>query len=170
MFGRGFALALALAGAALGACSRQAEKGEAPVEAAVEYPDPAAAIRPLYDPYIVEGEAFPAFEQQAPWSRDLWTSLEAMMVRSNARNEPILDFDPVIGAQDYQLAGLDVTTEAVVPNSHAVVRARFSNLGQSEEILYDLVWEGEAWRVDNIRGADWDLRAIAADEPASREG
>lgn len=153
---------LALAGAALVACSRQPETKTAGASEAPA-PDPADAIRPLYEPYILEGRDFPAFEHQAPWSEGLWALLDAMVVRSNARNEPILDFDPVIGAQDYQVSNLNISTEAMVESSHATVRARFSNLGRDEEIVYDLVWESGAWRVDNIRGRDWDLRSIAAD-------
>lgn len=145
--------------AALAACSRQEQKAETPATAA---PDPAAVIRPLYDRYFTEGAQFPEFREQAPWSADLWAQLEAMVARSNAINEPILDFDPLIDAQDYQLADLNVATEAVAENSHATVRASFTNAGNASEVVYDMVWEGGAWRVDNIRTAAWDLRQIAA--------
>ncbi len=160
--------AIVLGGLAmLAACSRQEAKApdapaapEAPaVAAARAAPDPAATIRPLYGAYLGEG-AFADFEHEAPWSADLWSKIEAMMARSRARNEPILDFDPLIGAQDGQLSALRVDAEAVVPGSHAVVRARFVNLGRESEIVYDLIWERQAWRVDNIRGGDWNLREI----------
>lgn len=143
--------------AALAACSREAAK--APQTPA---PDPAAAIRPLYDRYMTDGAQFPDFRNQAPWSADLWRQLEAMTQRSEALNEPILDFDPLIDAQDYQLSDLNVRTESVVENSHATVRAAFTNIGRPTEMVYDLVWEDGAWRVDNIRTATWDLRQIAA--------
>lgn len=145
--------------AALAACSRQETKSEAPAAAA---PDPASVIRPLYDRYLTEGAQFPEFREQAPWSASLWAQLEAMMARSEAINEPILDFDPLIDAQDYQIANLNVTTEAVAENSHAVVRASFTNADRPTEVVYDLVWEEGAWRVDNIRTAAWDLRQIVA--------
>ena len=109
----------------------------------------------------------PAFRDQAPWSAGLWAQLETMMARSQARNEPILDFDPVIGAQDHQVGNLNVTTEAISENSHAVVRASFTNLGRGEEIVYDLIWEGDRWKVDNIRGGNWDLRQIATQSEAA---
>jgi hypothetical protein len=73
-----------------------------------------------------------------------------------------MDFDPLIDAQDHQLSNLNVTTEALAENSHAVVRASFSNAGRPTEIVYDLVWEDGGWRVDNIRGAEWNLREVAA--------
>jgi hypothetical protein len=149
----------AAAVAALAACSRQEEKAEAPATPA---PDPASVIRPLYDRYLTEGAEFPAFRDQAPWSASLWAQLEAMTARSEALNEPILDFDPLIDAQDYQLTNLNVATEALAENSHATVRTSFANAGRPTEVVYDMVWENGGWRVDNIRASSWDLRQIAA--------
>jgi hypothetical protein len=147
--------------AALAACSRQAAKTESdPAGAAAS--DPAAVIGPLYDRYMTEDAQFPDFQNQAPWSTELWRELQAMSARSEALNEPILDFDPLIDGQDYQLANLNVATESLTQNSHAVVRASFENLGEHKEVVYDLIWQDGAWRVDNIRTATWDLRQIAA--------
>lgn len=162
------ALVLSLIAVVLAACSPPpAQKAPEPppqpaAEAPVNAPDPALVVRPIYDRYLTEGAEFPEFRDQAPWSGELWSELEAMMERSNRRNEPILDFDPLIGAQDYRITDLNVTTDGVVAGSHAVVRASFKNLGEQTDILYDMVWDGHGWRVDNIRGRDWDLRQVAA--------
>jgi hypothetical protein len=161
---RAFILGLSLP--ALAACSppqqQKTPAPPAPDSRAGPPPDPAAIVRPIYDRYLTEGAEFPELRDQAPWSGELWSQLEAMMQRSNQRNEPILDFDPIIGAQDYQIKDLNVTTDGVVAGSHAVVRAHFKNLGEPTDILYDMVWDGHGWRVDNIRGRDFDLRRIAA--------
>ena len=160
------------AAAALAACQRQQQKADTPPAgeaggdaagggAGRAMTDPDMVVRQLYEPYLTPNATFPDFRDQAPWSAGLWAQLEAMMARSQAANEPILDFDPVIGAQDHQLANLNVATEAISENSHAVVRASFTNLGRGEEIVYDLIWEGDRWKVDNIRGRDWDLRQIS---------
>jgi hypothetical protein len=151
---------LALTAAALTACSRP--NGDDASENAPTGPDPAAIIQPLYDPYLAEGAQLPALEQQAPWSVAMLASLREMMARSQAQGEPILDFDPLIDAQDYQLTNLNVTTDAVVANSHATVRANFTNAGAPSEVVYDLIWENGGWRVDNVRTSRWDLRAITA--------
>jgi hypothetical protein len=150
----------AAAAAMLAACSQE-EKAKTEA-ASAPAPDPASVIRPLYDSYLTEGAQFPEFRDQAPWSADLWAQLEAMVTRSNAINEPILDFDPLIDAQDYQLSDLNVRTEAVAENSHATVRASFSNAGRPTEVVYDMMWENGGWRVDNIRAGSWDLRQIAS--------
>jgi len=145
--------------AALAACTPPAQEAPEPASTA---PDPADTVRPLYDRYLTEGAQFPGLEQQAPWSAAMLAALQAMMARSQAAGEPILDFDPLIDAQDYQLTNLNVTTDSVVENSHATARASFANGGAQTEIIYDLVWENGGWRVDNVRTSRWDLRAIAA--------
>jgi len=160
------ALMFGLGLAALAACSPpQQQKAPAPPEPdpnAAPPPDPALVVRPIYDRYLTQGAEFPELRDQAPWSGELWSQLEAMMHRTNENEEPSLDFDPIIGAQDYRITDLNVTTEGVVAGSHAVVRASFKNLGQQTDILYDMVWDGRGWRVDNIRGHDFDLRQIAS--------
>lgn len=145
---------LAAAASIAAACSRQA------AQPAPSGPDPAEAIISIYAPYMAPNAPFPDFEHQAPWSQDLWAQMQAMMARSREIDEPILNFDPVINAQDGGVSALAVTTDAVAYGSHAVVRARFVNLGRQEEILFDLIWENDAWRVNNIRHAEWDLREI----------
>jgi hypothetical protein len=155
--------AVLLFGAALAACSRQETKTEAPADGATRaVSDPAAVIRPLYDRYMTPDAQFPSFQEQAPWSNSLWALLSAMVARSEALNEPILDFDPLIDAQDYQLSNLSVANEAISEGSHAVVRASFNNAAAHTEVVYDLIWEDDRWKVDNIRGEGWDLRQIAA--------
>ncbi|MGE0597564.1 MAG: DUF3828 domain-containing protein [Hyphomonadaceae bacterium] len=154
--------------AALAACSPPAQQASAPpagepaADAAAS--DPSSVIRPLYERYRTDPAVttFPALEEQAPWSDDLRAQLSDMIARSQAQNEPILDFDPFVGAQDWELQALNVANEAVAENSHAVVRASVTNAGFTEDILFDMIWQNGAWRVDNIRGRDWDLRQIIA--------
>jgi hypothetical protein len=149
--------ALALLSAA---CSRSETKTEAPAESARAITDPAALVRGLYDRYAAPPPEYPALEEE-PWTQDLRAQLIAMTARSNALNEPILDFDPFTGAQDGAVANLTVSADGVVENSHAVVRAAFALDGSPREILYDLRWENNSWRIDNVRNACWDLRQIA---------
>ncbi len=150
-----------LSALALAACTPPAENTET-ADGARAVTDPAALIRPLYDRYLTPDAQFPEFREQAPWSDAMWAEISAMTARSEALNEPILDFDPIIGAQDYQLSDLNVANESVVEGSHAVVRATFNNAGTHSEIVYDLIWENDRWKVDNIRGEGWDMRQIVA--------
>ena len=152
------AVLMSLSAMVLASCSRQQEKAPA---GDAGMPDPAAIIAPLYQPYLARAP-LTALQDQAPWTASLHAQIAAMLARSATTDEPILDFDPIIGAQDFELSNLTLSTEAVVENSHAVVRADFINLGRRHAIVYDLAWEGGGWRVDNIRGADWDLRQISS--------
>src|SRR5262249_22858067 len=132
---------------------------------------PAAVIRPLYARYMPGAPAFqyPNLEDQAPWSASLRQAMvdqEARFAKETDGDPEGIDFDVFINAQDWQLSNLTVATESVVPESHAVVRARFVNAGSPTEVAYDMVWENGAWRIDNMRsgnGADaWELRALVA--------
>jgi len=157
---------------ALAACS-PATPTQAPATGAVpaSAPAPAAAspadtIRPLYDRYTARTESnFPPLLEQAPWSAAMRARLVAMMARSEAAQAPILDFDPFINAQDWQLTNLRIADEAIAENSHATVRASFNNAGRTDEVVFDLVWENGGWRVDNMRGPGWDLATIAQANP-----
>lgn len=152
---------------ALAACSPPApearnERPELVLDPA-EVADPTITVRALYERYYSDAPVqFPPLEQQAPWSDEMNRALAAMMVRAEVEEGPILDFDPFVNAQDWELQNVEVRTDGLVAQSHATVRATITNAGYSEDIVYDLVWENNSWRVDNIRNADWDLRAIAA--------
>jgi hypothetical protein len=159
----------AFAVALLGACSQPPQKADTPP--AVTAPDPAETIRPLYTRYMTDPAVttFPSLEEQAPWSASMRQALVDMMTRSEQAQAPILDFDPFVNAQDWQISNVNVTTDSVAENSHAVVRASFQNGGSPQEVVYDLVWEGGGWRVDNVRSGGppdgWDLRQIANSNP-----
>jgi hypothetical protein len=154
---------MALASAALLAACQQEPAGEpAPTDVVVVEADPAAVIAPLYARYRTDPAVttFPSLPEQAPWTADMRARLEAMMTRSATSEAPILDFDPFVNAQDWLVTDVTATTDGVVERSHATVRAHFVNNQAEDEVVYDLVWESGAWRVDNIRHAGWDLRQI----------
>lgn len=156
------ALILTLAAAALAACSPPAQKQAEPPAAADSRAilDPAGVVRTLYAPYIVADAQAPALADAAPWSARMQADIAAMHARTQDGDGPALDFDPIIDAQDFQLSNISATTDAVVEGSHAVVRAQFNNIGEPQEVTYDLVWEDDRWKVDNIRTSEWDMRVI----------
>lgn len=147
----GFALALAACGEAAAPPASEA--------AAIAAPDPAPLVREIYTPYLAADGAPPALLEAAPWSRRTRQEITDMQANSMAMGEPILDFDPLINAQDWQLSNVSAETETQA-GGHAVVRASFFNAGRQEDLRYDLIWEDDGWKVENVRGADWDLRTI----------
>ena len=160
-------IAALAAGAALAACQRQEAKTETPASGdsassagGRAMTDPAQVVRTLYTPYMGADAHPPGFEDSVPWSAQMTTDLAAMRARTQAGDESSLDFDPVVDAQDFRISDVSATTEALAENSHATVRASFTNLGEHKEIVYDMVWEGDRWKVDNIRTAQWDMRQM----------
>lgn len=166
---RWFVLAAALL---MSGCSQQTPQApesvaeKTPPAAATQIPDPAGLIRPLYDRYLTPpnpDEEPPPFSRQAPWSAAMSTAIQALEARANTDPyAPALDFDPFTHGQGGAITNVQVTTDAVAENSHAVVRAMFTRAGAPDEVVYDLIWEDGGWRIDNMRGSDWDLRAFLA--------
>jgi hypothetical protein len=154
--------------AVLAGCSRPEQKVEPPANATDAASggadDPAEVIRTVYAPYLAESdENLPGLLDRAPWSASLRQALiveEARIQPGDSIDPDGLVFDPFISSQEWGMKRLNVTTEALVPESHAVVRASFNG---NMEVVYDLIWEDGGWRVDNMRSghADgWDLRRI----------
>jgi hypothetical protein len=157
--------------AALAACSQPTQNTTTQTPAASAAPDPAAVIRPIYARYMPGAPEFqyPNLEDQAPWSASLRQAMvdqEARFAQMKDGDPEGIDFDVFVNAQDWQLSNLNVTTDSIVPQSHAVVRASFQNADSHQEVVYDMVWENNGWRIDNMRsgnGADaWDFRQLVS--------
>jgi hypothetical protein len=155
---------LILAAAALAACSPPEQKSGPP---AAVGDDPADVIRAVYAPYLRErDETFPELVDRARWSASLRPLVErASHFEPGESIDPDgLVFDPFLSAQEWGIENndLNVVTESLVPQSHAVMRATFN---RGMEVVYDMVWEDGGWRIDNMRSGGppdgWDLRQIA---------
>lgn len=92
-------------------------------------------------------------------TKSLRAALKAMDARSKARNEPILDFDPVTDSQDPMVERL-----SIAPQSESVVAATFFSGDVKHVVRYVLARENGAWKIDDIKGGEgddkWDLRDI----------
>ena len=141
---------VALAGFVLAACS-QAQPGA----------DPVATIQPLYAPYI-EGRNPPTLLDAAPWTPELRALLQRAQAMSRDSGEPVIDFDPIIDGQDWDIDAVAVTLVAPPAEGRAEIAARFTNSGDDVAVIYDLVEADGGWRVDNVRTETWSLRAILA--------
>jgi hypothetical protein len=156
---------LILGAAALAACSPPAQKSEPP---AAVGDDPADVIRAVYAPYLTERDedTLPELVDRAPWSASLRPLVEraAHFEPGESIDPDGLVFDPFLSSQEWGIENndLNVVTESLVPQSHAVVRATFN---RGMEVVYDMIWEDGGWRIDNMRSGGapdgWDLREIA---------
>lgn len=116
--------------------------------------DPAAMeapVRALYVRYAAETRPEP-LHRWAALSAALKPAMEAQSAMGKRADNPVLDFDPVLGGTENRI-GI-VSYEAA---SGAVI-ARFQNGDASKIIVYDLGQENGAWKIANIRApGEWDL-------------
>jgi hypothetical protein len=116
-----------------------------------------APIKAIYDHYAQSTPRNPvqplsSFESVTP---DFAASLRKAAERARTAEGPALDFDPVVDGQDFQLQ--DLTYQ---PVSTAVI-VRFTNMGVGKTLVYEMVEQSGAWKIDNIRrpgGDGWSVR------------
>lgn len=133
-----------------------------PPEAGAEQTAATEAVRALYAVYQNTRP-----EDVADWGAFRSTALAARyatLADLQTRNDdPILDFDPIVGGQDWTISDLSFTEKAGASATNRIVTATFKNNGEDRTIQFDMIEENGAWKVDNISaGAPWpyDVRAI----------
>ena len=81
---------------------------------------------------------------------------------------PIIDFDPYINAQDYELSDLVVSHPAIAGDTATVV-VSFLNFGEPQDIRFTLVRRVEGWKIDDIEALGgeypWRLSELLAADP-----
>lgn len=145
---RAAALAIA-AGLALTGCEQPDPNGPSPT------------VQQLYAPYLAGGNTADALTN-APLSPGLRAEVDKAILYGNLLNEPVLDFDPIIFAQDGAITNVRIEQVGGTKDERAVARARFDNTGRPVVVTYELSRKDDVWQIDNIRGADGDLRGIIA--------
>jgi hypothetical protein len=136
-----------------------------PAAAQQVFDDPKALIAYAYEPY--ESGEFPEdmTELFSPTLVELWN---AMAARSEEAEMPIIDFDPFINAQDYELTDL-VIADPVVEGDTASVAVSFSNFGGPTELRFDLIDTADGWKIDDIEAPTgeypWRLSELLAADP-----
>ncbi len=106
------------------------------------YLDPQLNITPIEDnPAILTGRLNKLFDDY------------------NARSSPdevgMLDFDPFISAQDYEIKDVAIASETVAGDQATIV-VEFTNFDYQTELTYSFVREGGAWKIDDIASGNPD--------------
>jgi len=84
---------------------------------------------------------------------------------SRAKNQVFSNVDA--NGQDWKIGDLSVTLVSQAGDK-AVVEAKFSNLGDAEDLRYDLVHSGGRWLIDEIQSMTkprWTMSKILAGAP-----
>lgn len=138
-------------------------------------PGPDAAVKAIYAPYVSgPANAIPAFD-----SRDIFTpALKAEIARGetygNLIDQPVIDYDPILGGQDGEVKNL-VVSPAEITGDSANVKVKFSNQGVAKEQTFAMQRIDGQWRVDDIFEGETGLRSIVAEglkpagDPAAME-
>lgn len=137
------------------ACTPPAPSGTAPPAPLVAGEQTAAteAVRSLYAAYQnpVAGPNGPEADWSSYRSAALQARFAALPAKQLASDEPILDFDPIVGAQDWAISDLSFSEAAGATATSRTVTATFKNYGEPRVVTFDVVEEGGAWKVDNVR-------------------
>jgi hypothetical protein len=129
--------------------------------------DPAEAkkyLEGLYAPYLnadtgAHNDCFDdAFDKC--FAADLAKSMDAERKQTPEGEVGVLDFDPFIDGQDWKLSDLKITVKQ--GSDGLVGTAMFKNFSDAMKVEFDLIREGQAWKIKNMRGKDWDLRQLFA--------
>ena len=78
-----------------------------------------------------------------------------------------IDWDVFVNGQDWKLSELKITLVSKTAD-RAQIRASFKNFGDANNILFDLVRENGAWRVDDVQNTlppRWSMSKILTDAP-----
>jgi hypothetical protein len=128
------------------------------------FDDPKGLIAHAYAPYVTGGFYEELTELFSPTLKQLW---DGMAARSEAADMPIIDFDPLVNGQDFEIVDL-VIADPVVGGDTATVAVFFLNFGDPQELRFTLVRRAEGWKIDDIQALgenSWRLSELLAADP-----
>lgn len=87
-------------------------------------------------------------------------AIEADFARAQAAGEPpALNGDPFVGAQEWDVTGLDIAIGKSATPDSTMAKVRFQSYGQTSEFTLDLKQVAGAWRIADI---DWGYDKLSA--------
>jgi len=127
--------------------------------------DPVALIASIYKTYTAESN--PAGYADV-YSRRLQGLIDADAKNTPAGDAGKIDWDVFVDGNNWELSNLKIALVAKAPE-RAQVRARFINMKEPRDMVFDLVREDGEWRIDDIRamrkGGRWTMSKILTDAP-----
>jgi len=123
---------------------------------------PERVIESLYAPYLAPGgDSVPSNWEKAPvYSKSLRAAMDRGFDYSLLLNEPVIDYDPIVNAQDYSISNLKIDVDPPANPGKAHVVARFDNQDRKTTVEYDMIVEDGAWKIDAIRSGTEDFRKL----------
>lgn len=133
---------------------------------AQSFEDPRALIESIYAPYLRDEvpDNYPT-DQFTPTLKTLWDDMET---RQNESEMAILDFDPIINGQDFQITDFAVA-DPLIEGDKATVVATFRNFSEPQEMHYTLLHQADGWKIDDLESVagefTYRLSEILAEDP-----
>ncbi len=130
--------------------------------------DPGQMITAIYDSYLQPGGG--PDDPPNLYSRRLQALIEADRKATPPGDVGHLDFDVFVNGQDWKLSKLRIVTLSRSA-TRAQVRVNFVNMGTPSELVFDLIFENGAWRIDEVRSVGekgWTLSDILTPEPKTK--
>ena len=132
---------------------------------APKVPPPERTIEALYEPYVSHkaerGES--TWEKAQVYSKKFRKTIDRGFEYSLLLNQPVIDYDPIAGAQDFSITNLHIEVDYPASAGRAHIIARFENGGRGTMVGYDMLLEDGSWKVDGIRSGKVDLRKSIED-------
>jgi len=118
--------------------------------------DPSAHdfVAAIYDAYVSKDRNGLALDSDAKVRRYFEPSLAALILkdrRQAARRDEVglLDFDPFVDGQDWEISDLAIAVEDAGPGK-ARATVKFKNADKPSVVALDLVKAGKAWKISNV--------------------
>ena len=86
-------------------------------------------------------------------------TLASAVVRAGRSKDMVIDADPFIAAQDFEIVSYDLKTESKT-NDRARIAASFKNFNEDVTVRYDLVRTASGWRIQDVTSSGASLRKM----------
>jgi hypothetical protein len=129
-------------------------------QAFAQAPTAQAFVESLYRPYLDKSFQGQPYDQTARFfAPALAQAMDRDFREAKRRNEaPILNGDPFVDAQDWEIAKLAI--DVATSGDTATARVSFQNSGVAKRIILELVRTPAGWRIAEIKAPSGSLKAL----------
>lgn len=122
---------------------------------------PQAFLEAIYRPYLAKGYTGAGYPRtDLYFAPPLAKAIDQDMANAKRKGEPpILNGDPFIDAQDWEIANLKIYV-SMPSQATAVGAVAFTNFGKPVQLTVDLVQTTQGWRIADIQAASGSLRGL----------
>ena len=121
---------------------------------------PEELVRYVYQHYVgkksTEDSSFKWTEQPLA-DRLFEPALARAVVRAGKSKDMVIDADPFVSGQDFEIASYDLKTESKTAERARII-ASFKNFDQNVTVQYDLVRAKSGWRIQDVTSSGTSLR------------